>query len=134
MAKTKTEKIADIQAQIEQLKNQEKRLMQQQKEQERKDRTKRLCKRMGLFESMLPETISLTDEQFKIFLKEPSSPNTAAIYLPKSKRGISILSYQNPRKRRRATAGSVSRTRATEQGRAANGSCPQTRRAHLYTT
>lgn len=70
MAKTKTEKIADIQAQIEQLKNQEKRLMQQQKEQERKDRTKRLCKRMGLFESMLPDTIPLTDGQFKIFLEK----------------------------------------------------------------
>ncbi|HCA30749.1 MAG TPA: hypothetical protein DEP23_14955 [Ruminococcaceae bacterium] len=69
MAKTKTEKIADIQAQIEQLKNQEKRLMQQQKEQERKDRTKRLCKRMGLLESMLPDTIPLTEEQFKIFLE-----------------------------------------------------------------
>ncbi|MDD4509747.1 MAG: DUF3847 domain-containing protein [Oscillospiraceae bacterium] len=69
MAKTKTEKIADIQVQIEQLKNQEKRLMQQQKEQERKDRTKRLCKRAGLLESLLPDTIPLTDEQFKIFLE-----------------------------------------------------------------
>ena len=70
MAKTKTEKIADIQSQIEQLKNQEKRLMQEQKLQERKDRTKRLCSRMGLFESMLPDTIPLTDEQFKIFLEK----------------------------------------------------------------
>lgn len=70
MTKTKTEKIADIQAQIEQLKNQEKRLVQQQKEQDRKDRTKRLCKRMGLFESMLPDTIPLTDEQFKTFLEK----------------------------------------------------------------
>lgn len=70
MAKTKTEKIADIQAQIEQLKNQEKRLIQQQKEQERKDRTKRLCKRAGLLESLIPDTISLTDEQFKIFLEQ----------------------------------------------------------------
>lgn len=70
MAKTKSEKIASIQEQIAQLENQLKRLMQQQKEQERKDRTKRFCKRMGLFESMLPDTISLTDEQFKIFLKK----------------------------------------------------------------
>ncbi len=36
----------------------------------RKDRTKRLCKRMGLFESMLPDTITLTDEQFQIFLEK----------------------------------------------------------------
>ena len=70
MAKTKAEKIASIQEQIAQLENQRKRLEQQQKEQERKDRTKRLCKRMGLFESMLPDTISLTDEQFKIFLEQ----------------------------------------------------------------
>jgi hypothetical protein len=70
MAKTKTEKIASIQEQIAQLENQRKRLEQQQKEQERKDRTKRLCKRMGLFESMLPDTITLTDEQFKIFLEK----------------------------------------------------------------
>lgn len=44
--------------------------MQAQKAQERKDRTKRLCKRMGLFESLLPESISLTDEQFQIFLEK----------------------------------------------------------------
>lgn len=70
MAKTKTEKIADIQAQIEQLKNQEKRLIQEQKLQQRKDRTKRLCSRMGLLESLMPDTIPLTDEQFKIFLEK----------------------------------------------------------------
>ena len=39
MAKTNTEKIADIQEQIAQLENRQKRLIQQQKEQERKDRT-----------------------------------------------------------------------------------------------
>ena len=70
MAKTKQEKIASIQEQIQQLKNQEKQLLQQQKEQERKDRTKRLCKHMGLFESLLPDTIPLTDEQFKSFLEK----------------------------------------------------------------
>ena len=70
MAKTKQEKIASIQEQIQQLKNQEKQLLQQQKEQERKDRTKRLCKHMGLFESLLPDTITLTDEHFKTFLEK----------------------------------------------------------------
>ncbi len=44
--------------------------MQQQKVQERKDRTKRLCKRAGLLESLLPDTIPLTDEQFKAFLEK----------------------------------------------------------------
>ena len=70
MAKTKAEKIADIELQLVQLENQRKKLVQEQKAQERKDRTKRLCKRMGLFESMLPDTIPLTDEQFQIFLEK----------------------------------------------------------------
>ena len=70
MAKTKAEKIVAIELQMTQLENQRKKLIQEQKQQERKDRTKRLCKRMGLFESMLPESISLTDEQFQIFLEK----------------------------------------------------------------
>ncbi|MSS15028.1 DUF3847 domain-containing protein [Porcincola intestinalis] len=70
MAKTKAEKIAAIELQMTQLENQRKKLIQEKKQQERKDRTKRLCKRMGLFESMIPESISLTDEQFHIFLEK----------------------------------------------------------------
>lgn len=70
MAKTRLEKIEGITEQIEQLKNAQKQLIQKQKEQDRKDRTKRLCKRAGLLESMLPDTISLTDEQFKSFLEK----------------------------------------------------------------
>ena len=70
MAKTKAEKIAAIELQMTQLENQRKKLIQEKKQQDRKDRTKRLCKRMGLFESMLPESISLTDEQFHIFLEK----------------------------------------------------------------
>jgi hypothetical protein len=68
MAKSKTEKIAGIEEQIAQLENQRKRLLQQQKEQDRKDRTRRLCTRAGLLESLLPDTITLTDEQFRLFL------------------------------------------------------------------
>ena len=70
MAKTKAEKIASIETQMEQLENQKKRLIQEQKKEERNARTKRLCKRMGLFESMLPDTITLTEEQFKTFLEK----------------------------------------------------------------
>ena len=70
MAKTKAEKIAAIELQMTQLENQRKKLIQEKKQQERKDRTKRLCKRMWLFESKLPESISLTDEQFHIFLEK----------------------------------------------------------------
>lgn len=70
MSKTKAEKIATIELQMTQLENQRKKLIQEKKQQERKDRTKRLCKRMGLFESMLPESISLTDEQFQMLLEK----------------------------------------------------------------
>ena len=70
MAKTKAEKIADIEMQMAQLENQRKKLIQEQKQQERTDRKKRHCKRMGLFESLLPETVQLTDEQFKTFLEQ----------------------------------------------------------------
>ncbi len=56
-----------------QLENKKKRLIQEQKEQERKDRTNRLCKRMGLFEKLLPDSITLTKEQFKTFLEQTAA-------------------------------------------------------------
>ena len=70
MAKTKAEKITSIEEEIRQLENRRRQLVQEQKAQERKDRTKRLCRRMGLFESLVPETIPLTEEQFKTFLEK----------------------------------------------------------------
>ena len=70
MAKTKIEKIASIEEEIKQLENKKKRLIQEQKEQERKDRTNRLCKRMGFIEKLLPNTIPLTEEQFKTFVEQ----------------------------------------------------------------
>ena len=73
MAKTKAEKIAGIEEEIRQLENKKKRLIQEQKEQERKDRTNRLCKRMGLFEKLLPDSITLTKEQFKTFLEQTAA-------------------------------------------------------------
>ena len=73
MAKTKTERIASIEEQIAQLSNQKKQLIQKQKQDERKARTRRLCSRHGLLESMLPDTITLTDEQFKTFLEKTTA-------------------------------------------------------------
>ena len=70
MAQTKIDKIASIEEEIKQLKERQKLLQQQYNAQERKDRTKRLCKRAGLLESLLPDTIPLTDEQFKSFLEK----------------------------------------------------------------
>ncbi len=70
MPKTKLEKIAGIEEEIRQLENRRRLLVQEQKAQERKDRTKRLCRRMGLFESLVPDSIPLTEEQFKTFLEK----------------------------------------------------------------
>ena len=70
MAKTKLEKIAGIEENMRQLENQRKQLLQQYKEQERKERTHRICKRGGLLESIMPDTVALTDEQFKTFLEK----------------------------------------------------------------
>lgn len=70
MAQTKIEKIVSIEQEIKQLKERQKQLLQQHNLQERKDRTKRLCRRMGLLESMLPNTVPLTEEQFKAFLEK----------------------------------------------------------------
>lgn len=46
MAKTKAEKITSIEEEIRQLENRRRQLVQEQKAQERKDRTKRLCRRV----------------------------------------------------------------------------------------
>ncbi len=46
MAKTKAEKITSIEEEIRQLENRRRQLVQEQKAQERKDRTKRLCRRI----------------------------------------------------------------------------------------
>ena len=70
MAKTTIEIITEVEEQIRQFENRRKELIQQQKEEARKERTHRICKRGGLLESMLPDTIPLTDEQFNIFLEK----------------------------------------------------------------
>ena len=102
MAKSRLEKIESIQTEIQQLENQRKRLLQAEKEQERKDRTKRLCKRAGLLESLLPDTIILTDEQFKIFLEK-------TIITEHSRRILDGLTAQNAATPAPQGAGSAAR-------------------------
>lgn len=114
MAKTKTEKITSIEEEIRQLENKRRQLVQEQKAQERKDRTKRLCRRMGLFESLLPDTIPLTEEQFKTFLEK-------TVATEQSRRLLDELTAQNT-------------ARAAAQGAepAAQGSNPARRQNRLY--
>jgi TolA-binding protein len=70
MAKTTEEKIESVQEQIRQLENQKKRLMQEQKERERRARTKRLIERGAILESLIPEADAFTNEQIKAFLEK----------------------------------------------------------------
>ena len=67
--KTFEEKIASKDEQILQLQNEKKRLIQQQKATERKERTRRLCSRHGMLEKYMPDLITITDEQFEIFIQ-----------------------------------------------------------------
>ena len=64
------DQIEAAQEEIRQRENRLKELLQKQKEQDRKARTHRLCERGGLLETLLPDTISLTSEQFKTFLEK----------------------------------------------------------------
>jgi len=69
MAKTRLEKIANWDEEIAQIKNKQKLERQKYNKEEQKARNHRLCKRHAMLESMLPELITLTDEQYKTFLE-----------------------------------------------------------------
>jgi len=102
MGKTRAEKIDSIKEEITQLENRRKQLIQQEKAQERKDRTKRLCKRAGLLESLLPDTVPLIDELFKIFLEK-------TINTDHSRRILDGLTAQTAAKPAPPSAGSAAR-------------------------
>ena len=72
MSKTKTlaDQIESAREEIRQRENRLKELVQKQKTQARNNRTRRLCERGGYLESILPNTIPLSLEQFKTFLNK----------------------------------------------------------------
>ena len=70
MSKTRLEKIAELDEQIAQIRKRQQRERQKHNKAERTARTRRLCERMGLIESMLPETITLTADNFKTYLEK----------------------------------------------------------------
>ena len=70
MAKTRLEKIASYEEQIAQIRNLQKQERQKYSKEERAARTKRLCSRHGLLEKMMPEIITITDEQYQTFLEK----------------------------------------------------------------
>jgi hypothetical protein len=70
MAKTRIEKIEEIEARVAQMVNEKNELLKAQKEADRKARDHRVCKRGGFIESVLPDIITFTDEQFKLFIRK----------------------------------------------------------------
>ena len=67
--RTRPERISVKRAELIQMQNELKRLEREEKEAERKARTKRLCKRAGFIESILPDTITLSDDRFEKLVK-----------------------------------------------------------------
>ena len=76
MAKSTAEKLSSTDEKIKQLMDERKHLAQKKKAEERKARESRLKKRHGLLEDALPETIGMTDEQYKIFISRAVANDT----------------------------------------------------------
>jgi multidrug resistance efflux pump len=70
MALTRAAKIESIEEQIAKLEQQKKTLIQAQKEQDNKDRTRRLIQRGAILESLIPDATALTNDQIKAFLEK----------------------------------------------------------------
>ena len=68
--KTLDQQILETESKIKQEENRLKELRNKQKDKERKERNHRLCKRMGIIEKYMPDTIPLSDEQFIAFIEE----------------------------------------------------------------
>jgi len=77
MPKTKSlpvdERITNAEEEIRKNKALLKTLLNEQKAEERKKRTHRICTRGGLLEGLLPDTITLNDERFKAFLEKTTA-------------------------------------------------------------
>jgi hypothetical protein len=70
MAKSYDEKIAEAKEKISQYENQLKAIMQKQKSEERKARTKRLIERGAILENLIENADTLTNDQIKTFLEK----------------------------------------------------------------
>ncbi|MCL2050747.1 MAG: DUF3847 domain-containing protein [Lachnospiraceae bacterium] len=73
--KTIDEKITAAKLEKEQAEARIKKLLQEQKADERKARNHRFCKRGGFMEKLLPDLALLTDEQFETFFKNTTANN-----------------------------------------------------------
>ena len=75
--------IEDGKKKIRQLENREKIIKQKLSVEERKARNHRLCKRGGFMESLVPELITMPDEEAKAFLRLALTSEPAREYLKK---------------------------------------------------
>ena len=64
------DKIDDIEERLRQLKNQERKILKQDIEKRRKERTHRLITRGAILESLIENAEELTDKEIKILLEE----------------------------------------------------------------
>ena len=106
MSKTRLEKIADYDEKIAQIKNLQKQERQKHNKEERAARTRRLCSRHGLLEKMLPEIITITDEQYQTFLEK-------AVLSDQSRRILDGLTKQNAGTAPSPSAGSAAQNATT---------------------
>jgi len=80
MRKTTAERIEIQKERKEQMQNEIKRLLQQQRKEERKARTHRFCIRGAIVEKLLPDLARLTEEQFDTFVQKVLlTPHTSRI-------------------------------------------------------
>jgi hypothetical protein len=115
MAKTKLERIAEVEAEIRQLNEQKKKLKQQHNEEARKARNHRLCRRGGLVEKLLPEIIAFTDTQFDTFVEK-------TLLTSHTKRAIAEILAQPPcrkltRRMKKRRSGRANPPRRKRRGR-----------------
>ena len=68
--KTTEERLAKVKAEMDELKNEKKQLLQKHKVEERKARTKRLIDRGAILESMIDGAVELTNDQIAEILKQ----------------------------------------------------------------
>jgi len=87
---TKTERIASVEDKIKQLENQRKQLIQKQKADERKARTKRLIERGAILESLIADAETLTNEQVKAFLQKVIQGKASTETSTPTKRELSV--------------------------------------------
>ncbi|MCL2079817.1 MAG: DUF3847 domain-containing protein [Oscillospiraceae bacterium] len=73
--KTLNERIESAKVEKQQAEARIKKLLQEQKAEERKARNHRFCKRGGFMEKLLPDLALLTDEQFETFFKKTTANN-----------------------------------------------------------